>query len=144
MPSAKTPLFVHSNDLSQRGRRVGVLGEWRLNPDVLTLSCGADPNSGQGLDLAELKALIHELGAIQKRLGRELHKRGRKPQTLIGRCGELFLKHYRPELDIKTVWARVRVVLRREKLLREDADWDKLRNAAKRRMKRESTYPAVK
>jgi hypothetical protein len=142
MPPRQTPLFVHSRTRSRSLGARSIFGEWLLNPDLLRIPVLADPNSGRGLDLGQLKALSVELSKLHKRLSREIVKRGRKPQALVGRCAELFLKHYRPELDIKAVWAKVRVGLRKEGFA--DADWEKLRDSAKRRMKREGTYPARK
>lgn len=120
------------------------MGEWLLNPDVLRIPLDANPNTGRGLDADQLKALIKELSALHKRLSSEVTRRGRKPYTGIGRCVDLFLKHYSAELSIKTVWARVRADLRKGKHADQEADWEKLRNSAKRRMKREGSYPIGK
>jgi hypothetical protein len=130
------PLFISQHRFGARFEE-SRFGGWILNPRALRLPSLGNPNTGAGLDVQQLNLFIKRLSELSKRLTREVKKRGPKPCTLIGQCAELFKKHYQPDLDIKRVWAKVRVGLRQAGHEISEEGWDTLRNSTKRRLKRE-------
>lgn len=86
----------------------------------------------------QLDALIQRLSSVVKQLRSERKRRGPKTRTIIAEGGRFYRELAEPAEPPQVTWKKVRAELRKAGF--EIAEWDRLRDAIKKSMKREDQY----